>query len=605
LTLWLVPALLIWALAAPAPARGQDLAQAVTSTATPVQRSGGRFEETDPLIRYSGAWTTVNTPRASDGAVRRASTRGATATFVFPGPAVKWVTTRGPDRGIAQVFVDGQFRSTIDLYAAAEQFQTYVVSYLSLSPDAPHTLRIVVAGERRGASTGTNVDVDAFIVSAAEKPDTVRFEDADPAVRFSPPSGAWTVVRDDDASGGTVRRATQAGAAAEFTFTGLSVLWFTSRGPDRGIARVTIDGSEREPVDLYRSTASFQETFLYDELGDGPHTIRIEATGTRSSAATGSIVDIDAFVVSGAPTTPAPTAAVAPTATRTPAPTATRAATAATPTVQTGGAAPTATPTPRAAPAAPTAVHDGRYFPQTAFRIDYDPFWDYFQTRGGVGTFGYPVSRTIPFLGCTTQFFQRSVLQQCQGTAVRLLNLLDPDLMPANRINESVFPAFDPAMASAAPQPGAPNYSEDVLSYLVDTVPSTFEGLPVDFFAAYMDTVPPDPQNPAPSALRNLEIWGFPTSAPAFDPNNHAFVYQRFQRGIMHFRANTGTTEAVLLGDYFKSLITGRDTPADLAAQAQATGSRFLNQYCPGQPRGLCRPAALDGTDLSAAFEPQ
>jgi hypothetical protein len=456
------------------------------------------------------------------------------------------------------------------------------------------------------------VDVDAFIVAAAEAPDTLRFEESDPAVRLGPSSGSWAVVREDRASGGTVRRASQAGATAEFTFDGPSLLWFTSRGPDRGIARVTIDARAPESVDLYRSTASFQETFLFDELGDGPHTVRIEASGTRSSASSGSLVDVDAFVVDGAPAPPAPPAAVAPTATRTPAPTATPAATPVVvvpvPAPTTVGPQPTATPVAPAAPAtlvAPPAVRDGRYFQQTAFRIDDDRIWTYFDARGGVSTFGFPVSRTVPFLGCTTQFFQRHVLRHCQGDDVRPLNLLDPDLLPVHRINGATFPAHDPALAAAAPGPQTPGYGQAVLAHLVETVPSTFEGLPVEFFATYMETVPVDARLPASSALRNLELWGFPTSAPAFDPANHDFVYQRFQRGIMHYRAATGTTEAVLLGDSFKSLLTGRRLPPDLLAEAQALGSPFLAQYCPSEPRGLCRPAALDGTDLRAAFEPQ
>jgi len=305
-------------------------------------------------------------------------------------------------------------------------------------------------------------------------------------------------------------------------------------------------------------------------------------------------VDVDAFVVSGAPATPAPMPAVAPTATRTPIPTATAVR---------PQPSPTSTPVVSAAPAAPAAVRDARYFSQTSFRIDHEPFWLYFESRGGVGTFGYPVSRTASFLGCTTQFFQRHVLQQCAGTGVRPLNLLDPDLMAATTINGSTFPLHDPALASTAPAPATPEYSRAVLDHLLTTVPSTFEGLPVDFFGTYMETVPPELVVSGPLVLRNLEMWGFPTSAPAFDPSNRGFVYQRFQRGIMHYRTSTRSTEAILLGDYFKSVLTGRGVPPDLASQM--AGSPYLAQYCPGQPQWLCRPAQVQGTDLSAAFEPQ
>jgi hypothetical protein len=69
-------------------------------------------------------------------------------------------------------------------------------------------------------------------------------------------------------------------------------------------------------------------------------------------------------------------------------------------------------------------------------------------------------------------------------------------------------------------------------------------------------------------------------------------------------RNGSPITEGIQLADWFKSLITGRDLPSDLEAQAQADRSPFLRQYCPGQPGWLCRPEQLPGADLTLAFEP-
>jgi hypothetical protein len=160
-------------------------------------------------------------------------------------------------------------------------------------------------------------------------------------------------------------------------------------------------------------------------------------------------------------------------------------------------------------------------------------------------------------------------------------------------------------VVEGAPAPGTPTYGEAVLRHVQATAPDTFEGLPVGFFVTFVGTVPgADPASfPDEAALISLQVWGFPTSAPAFDPNNHAFVYQRFERGIMHYDDSARVTRGILLADYFKSILTGRDLTPDLAAQA--TGSRFLAQYCPGRPQWVCRPAELPGTDLTLAFEPQ
>jgi hypothetical protein len=114
---------------------------------------------------------------------------------------------------------------------------------------------------------------------------------------------------------------------------------------------------------------------------------------------------------------------------------------------------PTATATPHVSATAtptvtPSVPHDNRYFSETGFRIDNDTIWDYFNRRGGVVAFGYPISRTFLFQGFPVQFFQ---------------------------------------------------------------------------------------------------LWGIPTSQPTFDPNNHSFVYLRFQRGITMYDAGCNCTRGVLL----------------------------------------------------------
>src|SRR5262249_10954136 len=48
-------------------------------------------------------------------------------------------------------------------------------------------------------------------------------------------------------------------------------------------------------------------------------------------------------------------------------------------------------PTPPAPP--PPPAPPGRYFPESGFSIRDDAFWEYFNARGGVRTFGFPISR--------------------------------------------------------------------------------------------------------------------------------------------------------------------------------------------------------------------
>ena len=205
------------------------------------------------------------------------------------------------------------------------------------------------------------------------------------------------------------------------------------------------------------------------------------------------------------------------------------------------------------------------YFPETGFAVEEPQFVEYFNGGAGVTTFGFPISRTVRFQGLPTQFFQRIVIQLGPDGAVRPLNLLDPGLLPYTQINGSTFPAPNERLAALAPSPGQPGYAQEVLEFVRRNAPETFNGQPVRFFSTFNSTVTPDvafgPGGGDPSLLPliNLEIWGVPTSLPAQDPNNGGFIYQRFQRGIMHYDAACRCTQGLLLADYFKALHDRRE----------------------------------------------
>jgi hypothetical protein len=273
-------------------------------------------------------------------------------------------------------------------------------------------------------------------------------------------------------------------------------------------------------------------------------------------------------------------------------------------------AAPTATPGP--VQQAPALAHDARYFNETRFRIDDDAIFSYFQARGMVQSFGFPVSRTFTFLGCSVQIFQRQIAQHCGGSSVALMNVLDPEIFPYTRVNGSIFPAADDTLKNSTPRVSDPNYGALILQFVRDNAPDQYQGQPVNFGQTFVNSVSPQQANttdPNLIGLFDLEIWGAPISKPAPDPGNSNFVYQRFQRGIMHYTGGQGT-RGILLADYVKQIMLGStlpggvsnpNLPLDLAQQAQ--GSKYFGQYCPGGTRWLCRPSALPDSDLTFAFE--
>jgi hypothetical protein len=253
---------------------------------------------------------------------------------------------------------------------------------------------------------------------------------------------------------------------------------------------------------------------------------------------------------------------------------------------------------------APPVAHDARYFVETRYRIDNDAIWGYFQARGGVDVFGFPVSRTFTFLGCTSQIMQRQVAQVCADGQPRLVNLLDPEIFPYTQVNGSTFPAPDAGLKASTPPVADPNYATAILDFVRANAADNALGRPVGFGRTFFGSVSAAQartSDPGILGLLDLEVWGAPISGPMADPNNSNFVYQRFQRGIMHYDATTGVTRGILLADYLKAILTAQNLPDDLREQAR--GSRLYSQYMPGAPLWVARPTDLPGTDLSWAFE--
>ena len=246
-------------------------------------------------------------------------------------------------------------------------------------------------------------------------------------------------------------------------------------------------------------------------------------------------------------------------------------------------------------------THDVGFFPETGFGVWNQKVRAYFDSRGGVETFGYPISNVFTLYGFDVQLFQRQGIQIGPNGSPRGLNILQAPYLDYRRFGGLTIPAIDAGLAASAPRVGAPGYADAVRSFVREQVPDAWQEQSVGFLREFLAAAPSD----TPTHLRELaalEIWGLPLSRPMPDPANDGFVYQRFQRGVMHYSTATGATGGLLLGDHLKSLITGNGLSASLAAAASA--NPLLRQYAPGSTLDARRPAAIPGTDLTHAFRP-
>lgn len=143
--------------------RGQDVAgnwSAWTEGPSSVNRG---YNQGHSSVTYpTGAWTRLDNSAAYAGDLKYATADGARARFAFTGREVAWVAPKGPNRGKAEVWVDGTRATTVDLYSSTTQ-QRAVVFRQAWATSGSHVVVVVLTGTKNSSSTSTRVDVDAFV----------------------------------------------------------------------------------------------------------------------------------------------------------------------------------------------------------------------------------------------------------------------------------------------------------------------------------------------------------------------------------------------------------------------------------------------------------
>jgi hypothetical protein len=113
-------------------------------------------------VQYSGTWNVSTFSGWSGGTTHKTSQPGATASMqVFGRQSVGIVMATGPDRGAAEILIDGEVVRTINTNTAERYHRVIVASVRT--PDVSDTHTITV---RNLATPGSaRIDFDAFLVS--------------------------------------------------------------------------------------------------------------------------------------------------------------------------------------------------------------------------------------------------------------------------------------------------------------------------------------------------------------------------------------------------------------------------------------------------------
>jgi putative cell wall-binding protein len=259
-----------------------------------------RYEQKDTHFAFAGGWTASSSDSASGGSFRYANSAGSSATATFNGTFLAWIGKTSPSYGKAAVTVDGNAPLTVDLYSADTKWQQKIWDTGTLAAGA-HTVKVEWTGARNASAIGANINIDAFDIAG-----TLTQAPAVPATRWEQNdshfvyTGTWTASSSSSASAGSFRYADSAGSSVTVTFVGSHLSWIAKTSPAYGKATVRLDGGAAVVVDLYSAAALWKQTvWETNTLVPGTHTVKIEWTGTKSSAATGTNIGVDAFDVIG------------------------------------------------------------------------------------------------------------------------------------------------------------------------------------------------------------------------------------------------------------------------------------------------------------------
>lgn len=254
-----------------------------------------RYEDSNSKLAYAGRWTSATSSTQSGSTMRYSATANSTMSASFNGTGLVWVGNKAAGYGKANVYVDGKYAATVDLYSSTTRYKQALYTRSNLS-SGTHTFTVKVLGARNGASKGYTVAVDAIDIingtlGQATSPIT-RFEQSN-ANAFT--LGTWSTGSSTQLSGGSYLLTNEPAARFIATFYGSEVRWIGSSSTTYGGARVSVDGGAPVVVDLTTSTPVHQRV-LFTKSGlsqASAHTIVIEAVGSTGAAGYTSVDAID------------------------------------------------------------------------------------------------------------------------------------------------------------------------------------------------------------------------------------------------------------------------------------------------------------------------
>ena len=229
----------------------------------------GLVNNTSRAMNYLGSsWSYQRNGKAREFRNDSHSTTadGDSFTFTFNGTDVEWISSRGADRGVVELAIDGVSQGTVDLSKGGGNFQTVFAK--SGLPRGSHTL----TGTKRGGAVMT---VDAFKVSEL-------INDNDSDVNF--PATTWYGAGSASLTGPWEGRGDHVmnGSSFSFNFQGTGVELYAAADFGWADMVVTLDGKPHSTVRVSTDQPK-RNVVKIEGLAHGSHTVEASYTNRAPS----------------------------------------------------------------------------------------------------------------------------------------------------------------------------------------------------------------------------------------------------------------------------------------------------------------------------------
>jgi fibronectin type 3 domain-containing protein len=198
----------------------------------------GWIENDHPSIVYTGYWSEVGSNDLSGGSYHYGNNSNSVE-LVFEGSGIRWIGTKSPFFGLADIYIDGQLIQEINLYSADTFHQSKLFEIKGLA-DGIHTIKIVnkdTLGDPAGV--GKFISVDAFDIIPNGADATA------PSVSVDVAGGTYTDVQ-----------------TISLTASEPATIYYTLDGSDPTIASNVYSG----PITIYSTTTL--KYFAVDTAGN-------------------------------------------------------------------------------------------------------------------------------------------------------------------------------------------------------------------------------------------------------------------------------------------------------------------------------------------------